>query len=89
MYVAVHHSVDDPDVFWETVGESIPELPEEFTLHHCLPDENGSEAVCVWEAPSVDAVRTLIEDAVGEVSTNDYIEVESSTGVHLPSGVVP
>jgi hypothetical protein len=39
-----------------------------------------STAICIWEGPSLDAVRDLVESTVGEYSENEYYEVELEAG---------
>ncbi len=87
MYVVIHHQISDPNRFWSTVREATPNLPSGVQLHHCLPNRDGSQAVCVWEADSVERVRDIVEGAVGEVSSNEYFEAEGQQGINLPSGV--
>ncbi len=50
-----------------TEGFSLP-------VHAATPDH--STALCIWEGPSVDAVRDLVESVVGEYSQNEYYEME-------------
>jgi hypothetical protein len=32
--------------------------------------------MCIWDGPSVDAVRDLVESVVGKYSENEYYEME-------------
>jgi hypothetical protein len=36
MYVAVHHQISDPESFWAAVREATPNIPDRFSIHHCL-----------------------------------------------------
>ncbi|WP_369135960.1 hypothetical protein [Modestobacter sp. I12A-02662] len=47
-------------------------------MHAETPDH--TTALCIWEGPSVDAIRDLVESVVGEYSQNEYfhLELESS-----------
>jgi hypothetical protein len=81
MHVIAIHSISDPDRFWSAV----PDIPEGMTLHSALPNDDGSRAVCVWEAGSVNDVEQLVEGAVGEVSDNEYFEVNDSNAQGLPN----
>jgi len=87
MYVGAHHHISDADTFWSTVRDGAANLPDGLALHHCLPDPSGSEAFCLWEGDSVDAVRDFVDSAVGSVSRNEFFEAEAKEGVNLPSGV--
>jgi hypothetical protein len=84
MYVVAKHEISDPARFWAAAQEATPRIPEGVTLHYVLPNSEGSAAVCLWEAGSVEAVRDLVESTVGEVSRNEYYEVDSKNAVGLP-----
>jgi hypothetical protein len=82
MHIAVIHQISDPEKFWGTAGES--ELPEGITLNSALPNADGSRAVCLWKAESVDAVKQLVEDTVGDVSSNEFFEINAENARGLP-----
>jgi catechol 2,3-dioxygenase-like lactoylglutathione lyase family enzyme len=51
-------------------------LPDGFGLPiHAVTPHHGT-GVCIWEGPSVDAVRELVESVVGPFSQNEYLELE-------------
>jgi hypothetical protein len=81
MYVIAIHSISDPERFWG--GEL--DLPEGTTLPSVLPNEDGTRAVCVWESDSVETVRNLVESAAGEISSNEYFEVNANKAQGLPA----
>lgn len=81
MHVIAIHSISDPDRFWGTA----PDLPDGTTLHSAFPNQNGSRAVCVWEADSLDKVKQVVEGAVGDVSSNEYFEVNADNAQGLPA----
>jgi hypothetical protein len=83
MHVAVIHQISDPEKFWGAANES--QLPEGITLHSALPNNDGSRAVCLWEADSLDTVKQLVEDTVGDVSNNEFFEVNAQNAQGLPS----
>ena len=83
MYVVVQHQIHDPAAFWSRVSQA-PELPAGVTLHSSYPSSDGSRAVCLWEADSVESVRSLVESVVGDLSTNDYFEVGAERAMGLP-----
>ena len=77
MHVGVIHRISDPEAFQQAEQEALEAgLPEGFRLpvHAETPDH--STAICIWDGPSVDAVRDLVESTVGEYSQNEYYEVE-------------
>jgi hypothetical protein len=81
MNVGVIHRISDPEAFEQAEQEALEAgLPEGFGLpvHAATPDH--STAICIWEGPSVDAVRDVVESTVGEYSENEYHEVELEGG---------
>ena len=41
--------------------------------------------MCLWEAGSLDAVRDVVEGTVGDVSDNEYFEVNEQNAQGLPA----
>jgi hypothetical protein len=77
MHVGVIHRISDPEAFQQAEHAALDAgLPEGFRLpvHAETPDH--TTALCIWEGPSVDAVRDLVESVVSEYSQNEYFEVE-------------
>jgi hypothetical protein len=77
MNVGVIHRISDPKAFQQAERAALEAgLPEGFHLpvHAEAPDH--TTAMCVWDGPSVDAIRDLVESVVGEYSRNEYFEVE-------------
>jgi hypothetical protein len=81
MHVIAIHSISDPEAFWG--GEL--DLPDGTTLPTVLPNGDGTRAVCVWESDSVGTVKNLVEGAAGEISSNEYFEVNADNAQGLPS----
>ena len=84
MYVIALHTITDAEGFWAAAGPAIESLPAGTTLHSMLPEQDGSRAVCVWEAGSVESVRSLVEGAVGDFSRNEYYPVAAAQAMGLP-----
>ena len=87
MYVLVQHYISDAQTFWSAVRHALPTLPPYLTLHHVYPTQDGTHAVCIWEADSIRDVRAFLESYVGHASRNLYFAVENSSGVATPSQV--
>jgi len=85
MFVVVQHTISDPAVFWNSADPNA--LPGNVKLHHTFPTPDGTRAVCIWEADSIDAVRDILEPLVGGVSRNEYFQVENREGFVRPSRV--
>jgi hypothetical protein len=77
MHVGVIHRISDPQAFERAEQEALDAgLPEGIHLpvHAETPDHRT--ALCIWQGPSVDAIRDLVESVVGEYSENEYFEVQ-------------
>ncbi|HEY7611855.1 MAG TPA: hypothetical protein VH764_02575 [Gemmatimonadales bacterium] len=85
MYVLVQHTISEPASFWNAADSAT--FPPNIKLHHTFPTPDGTRAVCIWEAESVDAVRNLLEPLTGRVSRNEYFPVENREGSGRPSRV--
>ena len=79
MYVAVIHTISDPEKFWSMGG-----FPEGITFRATFPNSTGTRAVCLFEASSVETLKNVLEPAVGAVSENEYYQVSTQTAVGLP-----
>jgi hypothetical protein len=75
-YFVAIHDVSDPERFWGGVAEGIGGMPQGVALHATYPSQDGSKAVCLWEADSVDTVRQIVEGAAGDSSRNEFFEVD-------------
>jgi hypothetical protein len=81
MYVLSIHSVSNPDAFW---GGQL-DLPEGTELPIVAPSADGTRGVCVFKTDSVATVRTLVDGAAGEISSNEYFAINEGTAHGLPT----
>lgn len=76
MYVSVIHRVSDPTGFMKAEDDAIAAgLPDGFSLPIHAATEDHGVGICIWEGPSVDSVRELVESVVGPFSENEYFEM--------------
>jgi hypothetical protein len=85
MYVLVHHNIRQPKEFWSRVQSVGDNFPPALTLHHTLSASDGTLASCLWEAPSVDAVRTFLEPVLADIASNEYRQAENREGLAIPA----
>ena len=85
MYIMVQHTISEPATFWNAADPT--KFPPQVKLHHTFPTPDGTRAVCIWEADSIDTVRNFLEPVVGRVSRNEYLAVENRDGLGRPSRV--
>jgi len=82
MHIVAIHDISDPEKFWSAVQAA--DIPVDIKLHQTLPNQQGSRAVCLWEADSTDKVRDLVDGAVGQYSQNQFFEVNDQNAMGLP-----
>ncbi len=76
MHVGVIHRISNPSAFEEAEQKALAAgLPEGFDLPVHAETPGHTTALCIWDGPSVEAVRDLVESVVGEYSENEYFEV--------------
>jgi hypothetical protein len=66
------------------VGPAIEKIPASMTLHSMFPSEDGSQAVCVWEAGSVGDVPSFVGSVTGDLSRDQYFPVADAQAIGLP-----
>jgi hypothetical protein len=85
MFISVIHRISDPDAFAATVANGGSSIPADLKLHQYMAAEDRSTAICLWEAPSVEKVRDLVEPLLARVSKNEYIAIDASGSMGLPT----
>jgi hypothetical protein len=85
MYIMVQHSISEPATFWNAADPNT--ISPKLKLHHTFPTPDGTRAVCIWEAASVDELRNQLEPLLSHMSRNEYFPVENREGFARPSRV--
>jgi hypothetical protein len=88
VHVIAVHDITDPERFGAAAGPAIEQIPASMTLHSMFPSEDGSRAVCVWEAGSIGDVRSYVESVIGEFSRNEFFPVADAQAIGLPQATV-
>jgi hypothetical protein len=83
MHVAALHRISDPEKFFAVAQEALAALPEGLTVNQMLPSVDGSTAMCVWQAPSVDAVRDFVDEASSGLAVNEFFEISAEQAIGL------
>jgi hypothetical protein len=74
-FIVAIHNISDPDPFWAATADT-SKLPSEVTLYSTYPQSDGSKAVCLWQASSVDRLREIVDAVTGDMSRNEFFEVD-------------
>ena len=83
MYAIAIHTISDPENWW--AGAQNLELPQGLTLHSTIGNQDGTKAVCIWEADSLDSVRDFVEPSTEGLSSNEYFEANEQYSMGLPT----
>ena len=89
MHISVHHTITDPQR-WEQLTQKMMAMVEEGRLPQglkglmYLPSADGRKADCLWEAPSVDALKNFLDRETGTAARNEYFQINSETAFGLP-----
>lgn len=83
MFIAIYHEIHDQDLFKEKVNSMAPP-PENLRRHQFFTAKDLSRASCLWEGPSVDALRNYIDPSLEPASTQTYIQINEERAVGLP-----
>lgn len=85
MIIAIKHTISNPGEFWSRAEASLPHLPEGIKIHSVLPNQAGDDAVCIWEAKSLEQLSEYLEEKTGDVAHNHYIVVNEGNAMGLPN----
>lgn len=86
MFVSVVHHISDPDGFVDMMRKA--SIPDGMHVAQFVAGADGSVAICLWEAPSVQAVRDYLEPATAGVCNNEYAEVDAERSMGLPAATM-
>jgi hypothetical protein len=76
MFVTVLHHIHDPEGFEKAEEKALEAgLPTHVALPIHAATNDHSFGICIWEGESVDAVREVVEGAVGAWAKNEYFEM--------------
>ena len=89
MLVSVHHTITDRQK-WEQITKSMMTLLEQGRLPQglkglmYLPAADGAKADCVWEAQSLETLRSFLDREIGTAARNDYFQINTEAAFGLP-----
>ncbi len=85
MIILVNHKVNNPGEFWASAQKSLPELPADGVkrIIQVMPNNDMTEATCVWEADSIDSLDSYLRSKVGDWSLEVYYEINTAQAMGL------
>ena len=85
MHVVIQHRIRDPEQFFAGDPEQVASGgPPGVKGRQFFVSQDRSEAVCLWEADSVESLRTYMEGLTGDSADNTYFEVDAEISMGLP-----
>ena len=89
MNIVAQHHITDSEKFSSIDAKQVAEGgPDGVVLRQFLPPQDGSTAVCLWEADSIDTLREYVDAATAGVTENTYFEVDEERALRLPEAAV-
>jgi hypothetical protein len=86
MFIAIQHEINDPKKFQKCAEEVFP-LPDNLHVHHFFPAADMKEAICLYEAPSIDHLKNYLDEKLSDASTQHYFPVMTEPAIGLPKSV--
>jgi hypothetical protein len=83
MFIAIQHEINDAEKFQKCAMKVFP-LPEHQHVHQFYPATDMKEAVCLYEAPSIDQLSEYLDGKLSDASTQHYFPVMTDHAMGLP-----
>ena len=89
MHVSIHHTITDHQK-WAQVTQKMTaaveqgRLPQGLKALMYLPGADGHKADCVWEAQSLESLKSFLDREIGTAATNDYFQINTEEAFGLP-----
>lgn len=87
MYVIAKHRITDPEKFVSLAASAAEDAPAGVFGRQFCPSRDGSEAVCLWEADSLDSVRAYLDELSVGAAQNSYFEVGLEHAIGIPEPI--
>ena len=85
MHLGVVHTIRDRAAWDSITGGGEPEFPPGFVLLGSVTQDDVSRAICIWDAPSLDALQHMLDDMLGSASVNDCFAADPARSINLPA----
>jgi len=87
MYVIAKHRIKDAERFLSIAQIAAEQAPPRVYGRQFCPSRDQTEAVCLWEADSVEIVRDYLDRLAGEASDNAYFQVSTEHAIGIPEPI--
>ncbi len=80
MELAVIHTIKDSSAYMEVLTSFDPAaLPDGFELLSTATSGDVARAICIWRAPSKEALETTLTEILGDSTINDVFDVHDGS----------
>jgi hypothetical protein len=87
MYVVAKHRINDAGTFFSLSQVAAENAPAGVYGRQFCPSRDGTEAICLWEADSVQAVAGYLDSLVGDAAENTYFQVSTEKAIGIPEPI--
>jgi hypothetical protein len=87
IYVVAKHRIKDAEKFFSLSQLAAENAPAGVYRRQFFPSRDNTEAVCLWEADSVEAVRDYLDSLTDETSENAYLQVSTEHAIGIPEPI--
>lgn len=86
MIIVVNHTINNTTDFWASAQKSLSELPASGVqkIIQVMPNNDMTQATCVWEADSIEALDVYLRSKVQDWSSETYYELNSAAAMGMP-----
>jgi hypothetical protein len=85
MHLGVVHTIRDRAAWDSVVNVENLEFPPGFELLSSVTQDDVSRTICIWDAPSVDALQRMLDELLGAASVNDCFVADPARSINLPA----
>lgn len=89
MFIQVIHDITDKSVWDNRLADFEKQGPPTELMLHCSgTSSDGTKAFCLWEAQSLQALSSFLDEATAGAAQNTYYTLnENAPATRLPSSV--
>jgi hypothetical protein len=85
MHVVIQHRIKDPEQFFAGDPDQVANGgPPGVQGRQFFVSQDKSAAFCLWEADSVESLRSYMDGLTGDSADNSYFEVDAEISMGLP-----
>jgi hypothetical protein len=88
VYVVAKHRITNVEKFFSVSQVAAEHAPPGVHGRQFCPSHDKTEAVCLWEADSVEAVKGYLDSLIAEAGENTYFQVSLEHAIGIPEPIM-